>query len=171
MVPVARGRIAECAPLVETRPELREHGVAKVIGAEEARVGLERERHDVRVKARVHLRAAHAIEAREGPADVAAAPREQADEVPHFLVTLGRESERIRVVELALPLEAVQHLPYLRLLLVFAVSCMSYGIGSVMGSMASELFPTHLAQHRSGLLAKRSVGASSRASSCGASLD
>jgi MFS family permease len=30
------------------------------------------------------------------------------------------------------------------LLLVFAVICMSYGIGSVMGSMASELFPTHL---------------------------
>ena len=30
------------------------------------------------------------------------------------------------------------------LILTFAVICMSYGIGSVMGSMASELFPTHL---------------------------
>ena len=30
------------------------------------------------------------------------------------------------------------------LLLVFAVICMSYGIGAVMGSMSSELFPTHL---------------------------
>jgi MFS family permease len=30
------------------------------------------------------------------------------------------------------------------LLLTFAVICMSYGIGSIMGSMASELFPTHL---------------------------
>jgi len=30
------------------------------------------------------------------------------------------------------------------LLLVFVTICISFGIGSVMGSLASELFPTHL---------------------------